>query len=139
MSNLFPSPPGGGGAALVATNCSQDNGGCDHECTESEDGQSRTCSCIEGYKLLNDFRKCEPRGEERFKVFEPTFEEIFRGHISAFPPAGGTSCGQLLISRSSYSKKHEGLMPWVLGGEVGTKGESPWQVGELIFSRERAA
>lgn len=23
----------------------------------------------------------------------------------------------------------DGLMPWVVGGEVGKKGESPWQVG----------
>lgn len=59
--------------------------------------------------------------------------------MSAFPPAGDTSCGQLLISRSSYSKKHEGLMPWVLGGEVGNKGESPWQVGDLIHGHMRSS
>lgn len=47
-----------------------------------------------------------------------------------FTPAGITSCGQLLIARSSYSKRQEGLVPWVLGGQIGKKGESPWQVGE---------
>lgn len=57
-----------------------------------------------------------------------------------FPPLpGDSSCGQLLISRSSYSKKHEGLMPWVLGGEVGNKGESPWQVGEQIQCHLRSS
>lgn len=48
-------------------------------------------------------------------------------HISL---EGDTSCGQLLIGRSSYSRQIDGLVPWVLGGEVGKKGESPWQVGE---------
>ncbi|XP_034743259.1 vitamin K-dependent protein C [Etheostoma cragini] len=43
------------------------------------------------------------------------------------PPAGLSSCGQLLIDRSSYSKPKDGLLPWVTGGEVGKKGESPWQ------------
>lgn len=28
-------------------------------------------------------------------------------------------------------------MPWVLGGEVGKKGESPWQVGEQTKSHLR--
>lgn len=50
--------------------------------------------------------------------------------MPAVSPAGITSCGQLLIGRSSYSKQQEGLVPWVLNGEVGKKGESPWQVGE---------
>ncbi|XP_054452453.1 vitamin K-dependent protein C [Anoplopoma fimbria] len=86
----------------TATNCSLDNGGCDHECSESEDGQTRSCSCVSGYKLHANSRKCVPQGP--------------------------SSCGQLLISRSSYSKPLDGLMPWMVGGEVGKKGESPWQV-----------
>lgn len=84
------------------TNCSVDNGGCDHNCDENDDAQSRRCSCLEGYTLQEDHRKCAP---------------------TSF-----SSCGQLLISRSSYSKPVVGLMPWVVGGEVGKKGESPWQV-----------
>uniref|UniRef100_A0A3Q4B868 Vitamin K-dependent protein C n=1 Tax=Mola mola TaxID=94237 RepID=A0A3Q4B868_MOLML len=86
----------------TATNCSVDNGGCDHECSESQDGLTRYCGCLSGYKLHDNARKCEPKG--------------------------ASSCGQLLISRSSYTKRMDGLLPWMLGGEVGKKGESPWQV-----------
>uniref|UniRef100_A0A672G0H2 Vitamin K-dependent protein C n=2 Tax=Salarias fasciatus TaxID=181472 RepID=A0A672G0H2_SALFA len=85
----------------TATNCSVDNGGCDHDCTESEDGPTRRCHCLNGYKLADDHRKCIPKGS--------------------------SSCGQLLIGRSSYTKPMDGLLPWMVGGEVGKKGESPWQ------------
>ncbi|CAL8325635.1 unnamed protein product [Arctogadus glacialis] len=85
----------------AATSCSLDNGKCDHECTESADGLSRTCSCLGGYRLHDNGKSCEP---------------ISRA-----------SCGQLLLSRSSYSGPMVGLTPWVSGGEVGKKGESPWQ------------
>ncbi|XP_019730500.1 vitamin K-dependent protein C [Hippocampus comes] len=88
--------------AQSATNCSVNNGDCDHECTDSEDGLRRTCSCVDGYKLHNDAKKCNAKGS--------------------------SSCGQLLIGRSSYTKPMDGLMPWMVGGEVGKKGESPWQV-----------
>uniref|UniRef100_A0A665UR74 Vitamin K-dependent protein C n=1 Tax=Echeneis naucrates TaxID=173247 RepID=A0A665UR74_ECHNA len=47
----------------VSTNCSEDNGGCDHDCTESRDRLSRSCSCVGGYKLHDDSRKCVPKGE----------------------------------------------------------------------------
>uniref|UniRef100_A0A3B4BCD1 Vitamin K-dependent protein C n=1 Tax=Periophthalmus magnuspinnatus TaxID=409849 RepID=A0A3B4BCD1_9GOBI len=83
-------------------NCSVDNGGCDHNCEESEEGPSRSCSCVDGYRLHDDQKKCVPINH--------------------------SSCGQLLISRSSYSEPVTGLQPWVVGGEVGKKGESPWQV-----------
>ncbi|XP_071379198.1 vitamin K-dependent protein C [Centroberyx affinis] len=85
-----------------ATNCSVNNGDCDHECSESEGGQRRTCSCLAGYRLDDNSRKCVPTGR--------------------------SSCGQLLIARSSYSEPVVGLLPWMVGGEVGKKGESPWQV-----------
>uniref|UniRef100_A0A665UR28 Vitamin K-dependent protein C n=1 Tax=Echeneis naucrates TaxID=173247 RepID=A0A665UR28_ECHNA len=87
---------------VQSTNCSEDNGGCDHDCTESRDRLSRSCSCVGGYKLHDDSRKCVPKGH--------------------------SSCGQLLIGRSSYTKPMDGLLPWMVGGEVGKKGESPWQV-----------
>nr|XP_019961772.1 PREDICTED: vitamin K-dependent protein C-like [Paralichthys olivaceus] len=92
---------------VTATNCSVENGDCDHECTESEDGLTRSCSCVSGYKLHDNFRKCVPRGP--------------------------SSCGRLLISRSSYTKPMDGLLPWIVGGEVGKKGESPWQVLLMDF------
>lgn len=50
--------------AQTATNCSVDNGGCDHECSESKGGLTRTCSCVSGYKLHDNSRKCEPKGEK---------------------------------------------------------------------------
>ncbi|XP_015811973.1 vitamin K-dependent protein C isoform X3 [Nothobranchius furzeri] len=87
---------------ITATNCSMNNGDCDHDCTESENGLSRICSCVTGYRLENNYRKCVPKGS--------------------------SACGQLLISRSEYANPQGGLMPWMLGGEVGKKGESPWQV-----------
>ncbi|XP_074545141.1 vitamin K-dependent protein C-like [Halichoeres trimaculatus] len=86
----------------TATNCSVDNGGCDQGCTESQDGLFRTCSCLNGYKLGDNAKSCQPKGS--------------------------SSCGQLLIHRSSYSEPVDGIMPWAVGGEVGKKGESPWQV-----------
>ncbi|XP_049604100.1 vitamin K-dependent protein C [Syngnathus scovelli] len=88
--------------ARSATNCSVNNGDCDHECTESEDGLRRTCGCVDGYKLHDDGKSCVAKGS--------------------------SSCGQLLIGRSSYTRPIDGLMPWMVGGEVGKKGESPWQV-----------
>ncbi|XP_030607817.1 vitamin K-dependent protein C [Archocentrus centrarchus] len=91
----------------TATNCSVDNGGCDHDCTESNDGLSRTCSCVSGYKLADDSRKCTPKGR--------------------------SSCGQLLATSTSYTKPMEGLRPWMVGGQVGKKGESPWQVLVLDY------
>ncbi|KAM9322273.1 vitamin K-dependent protein C [Pholidichthys leucotaenia] len=86
----------------TATNCSVDNGDCDHECTESKDGLTRTCSCVSGYKLDTDHRKCVPKGS--------------------------FSCGQVLKDRVDYSKTDRIQWPWMVGGEVGRKGESPWQV-----------
>ncbi|XP_034039967.1 LOW QUALITY PROTEIN: vitamin K-dependent protein C [Thalassophryne amazonica] len=86
----------------TATNCSINNGDCDHECTDSKDGLTRTCSCLDGYKLDKNAKKCVPKGR--------------------------SSCGQLLIGRSSYTQAMDGLLPWMVGGEVGKKGETPWQV-----------
>ncbi|KAM7400019.1 hypothetical protein PAMA_004620 [Pampus argenteus] len=86
----------------TATNCSVDNGDCDHDCSLSEDGLRRTCSCVNGYTLHDDAKKCVPKGF--------------------------SSCGQLLVGRTPYTKPMDGLLPWMVGGEVGRKGESPWQV-----------
>ncbi|XP_010890652.2 vitamin K-dependent protein C [Esox lucius] len=85
----------------TATNCSIANGDCDHECQESKDGLSRTCSCLQGHRLQKNSRQCLPIDDQ--------------------------SCGQLLVTKSSYSKPIQGLQPWLVGGEVGKKGESPWQ------------
>ncbi|KAF5902906.1 vitamin K-dependent protein C-like [Clarias magur] len=87
---------------IAHTNCSVDNGGCDHDCHEREDGTRRYCSCIDGYTLHGDAKQCTPKNLE--------------------------SCGQILIAKSSYQPKPlKGPQPWVIGGEVGKRGESPWQ------------
>ncbi|XP_022069670.1 vitamin K-dependent protein C [Acanthochromis polyacanthus] len=85
----------------TATNCSVDNGGCDHDCLENDDSQTRSCGCLTGYKLDNDHKQCVKKGQ--------------------------SSCGQLGV-RTTYSPPMEGPQPWMVGGEVGKKGESPWQV-----------
>ncbi|XP_041697434.1 vitamin K-dependent protein C [Coregonus clupeaformis] len=85
----------------TATNCAIANGGCDHECQNNEDGRRRTCSCVQGYRLHLNSRQCVPKGHH--------------------------SCGQLLVAKTSYSKPIQGLLPWLVGGEMGKKGESPWQ------------
>lgn len=84
----------------IYTNCSVENGGCGHNCEESE--ERRSCGCVDGYTLQKDHRTCNATDR--------------------------SSCGQLLIGRSSYSEPVVGLQPWVVGGEVGKRGESPWQV-----------
>lgn len=39
------------------------------------------------------------------------------------------ACGRILIHNSAFdTKPKEGIMPWITGGKVGMKGESPWQV-----------
>lgn len=48
---------------VTASNCSVDNGDCDHECSESDGGTRRSCSCLNGYKLDDDSRKCSPKSE----------------------------------------------------------------------------
>ncbi|NP_956650.1 vitamin K-dependent protein C precursor [Danio rerio] len=86
----------------TATNCSLNNGDCDHDCHESKDGLARTCSCIKGYQLQDNSRKCTPKND--------------------------ASCGQIRIPKSAYANKPKPvLQPWVMGGNVGKRGESPWQ------------
>uniref|UniRef100_A0A672G035 Vitamin K-dependent protein C n=1 Tax=Salarias fasciatus TaxID=181472 RepID=A0A672G035_SALFA len=99
----------------TATNCSVDNGGCDHDCTESEDGPTRRCHCLNGYKLADDHRKCIPKGESA-----PGRRRRPKTTIKIRP-------------QSSYTKPMDGLLPWMVGGEVGKKGESPWQVRNLTL------
>ncbi|KAM9439894.1 vitamin K-dependent protein C-like isoform 1-T2 [Clarias gariepinus] len=87
---------------ITHTNCSVDNGGCDHDCHERKNGTGRYCSCIDGYLLHRDFKQCTPKNQE--------------------------SCGQILIAKSFYQPKpFTGPQPWLIGGEVGKRGESPWQ------------
>ncbi|XP_076837885.1 vitamin K-dependent protein C-like [Brachyhypopomus gauderio] len=84
----------------TASNCSLNNGDCHHDCYERND--QRYCTCIQGYQLQENSRECLPKSVQ--------------------------SCGQILTAKSSFSiKPLQGLQPWLIGGEVGRKGESPWQ------------
>ncbi|XP_048845592.1 vitamin K-dependent protein C [Brienomyrus brachyistius] len=88
---------------VTATSCRKDNGDCKQVCTESANGTSRTCSCVRGYSLDLNSRSCSPNAK--------------------------FACGRVHIPRSSSDvNTNIGLMPWVVGGERGKKGESPWQV-----------
>uniref|UniRef100_A0A8C3MF58 Vitamin K-dependent protein C n=1 Tax=Geospiza parvula TaxID=87175 RepID=A0A8C3MF58_GEOPR len=42
------------------SNCSTDNGGCEHFCREDPAEQHRLCSCASGYQLKDDHTTCEP-------------------------------------------------------------------------------
>ncbi|MBN3314672.1 FA9 factor, partial [Atractosteus spatula] len=92
-------------SAVFATNCSEDNGGCDHSCQESGNGTSRGCGCLPGYTLADDGRSCQP-------------SVLF-------------ACGKIAVNRTSHIRGYRpltGLKPYVVGGEKGKKGHSPWQV-----------
>ncbi|XP_014113739.1 PREDICTED: vitamin K-dependent protein C isoform X2 [Pseudopodoces humilis] len=49
------------------SNCSVDNGGCEHFCREDPAEQHRLCSCASGYQLKDDHTMCEPVGKFRFR------------------------------------------------------------------------
>ncbi|XP_073709791.1 vitamin K-dependent protein C-like [Misgurnus anguillicaudatus] len=86
----------------TATNCSVNNGDCDHDCRKTEDGLGRICSCIKGYQLQDNARNCAPKNE--------------------------ASCGQILITKSPYPKQQVKGVQLCFLGTVSKKGESPWQV-----------
>ncbi|XP_062380655.1 vitamin K-dependent protein C-like [Sardina pilchardus] len=86
----------------TASNCSLQNGDCDHECNLRSGGLVRTCSCLPGFSLHENSRTCSP----------------INNH----------ACGRILIHKSAFNTEPmEGMMPWVTGGEAGMRGESPWQ------------
>uniref|UniRef100_W5MRI7 Vitamin K-dependent protein C n=1 Tax=Lepisosteus oculatus TaxID=7918 RepID=W5MRI7_LEPOC len=91
--------------SVFATSCSEDNGGCDHSCQESGNGTSRRCGCLLGYTLADDGRSCQP----------------------SVPFA----CGKIAVDKTPAIRGYRlltGLKPYVVGGEKGKKGHSPWQV-----------
>uniref|UniRef100_A0A8C5JMY9 Vitamin K-dependent protein C n=1 Tax=Junco hyemalis TaxID=40217 RepID=A0A8C5JMY9_JUNHY len=52
------------------SNCSMDNGGCEHFCREDPAEQHRLCSCASGYQLKDDHTTCEPVGKSRVFVVQ---------------------------------------------------------------------
>ncbi|XP_017575494.1 vitamin K-dependent protein C-like isoform X1 [Pygocentrus nattereri] len=83
-------------------NCSVNNGDCNQECLERKDKTGRFCGCIPGYQLHENAKNCTPKSQD--------------------------SCGQILIAKSAFSTKPRPILqPWLVGAEVGRKGDSPWQ------------
>ncbi|NXS07753.1 PROC protein, partial [Neodrepanis coruscans] len=81
------------------TNCSVDNGGCEHFCRDDPANQRRLCSCASGYQLLNDHSTCKP--------------------VVEFP------CGRVKMDATEAKAS---INIRLIEGAVGRKGESPWQI-----------
>lgn len=57
-------------AEVKYTNCSVNNGGCQHFCRDDPANQRRACSCASGYQLMNDHTMCKPVGKRRMFVVQ---------------------------------------------------------------------
>ncbi|XP_006877907.1 PREDICTED: vitamin K-dependent protein C-like [Chrysochloris asiatica] len=82
-------------------NCSVDNGGCAHYCSDKEG--RRRCSCAPGYRLGDDPMQCEPTVK--------------------FP------CGRTVKKKRNNLKRDvDQVDPRLVNGKTTRWGESPWQV-----------
>ncbi|NXC41799.1 PROC protein, partial [Penelope pileata] len=81
------------------SNCSVDNGGCEHFCRDDPANQCRYCSCASGYQLANDHTMCKP--------------------VVEFP------CGRV---KMDYMEEKAEFNIRLIGGSVGKRGFSPWQI-----------
>ncbi|NXA54662.1 PROC protein, partial [Nothocercus julius] len=81
------------------TNCSVDNGGCEHFCRDDPANQRRHCSCASGYHLTSNHTTCKP--------------------VVEFP------CGRM---KTEYAEAEAGFKIRLIGGKQGRKGDSPWQI-----------
>ncbi|RLV89105.1 hypothetical protein DV515_00015057 [Chloebia gouldiae] len=81
------------------SNCSVDNGGCEHFCREEPAEQHRLCSCASGYQLRDDHTTCEP--------------------VVEFP------CGRVKLD---YIEGKADFNIRLIDGTVGRRGASPWQI-----------
>ncbi|NXE38733.1 PROC protein, partial [Ptilorrhoa leucosticta] len=81
------------------SNCSVDNGGCEHFCREDPAKQHRLCSCASGYQLKDDHTMCEP--------------------VVEFP------CGRVKLD---YIEAKADFNIRLIDGTVGRRGGSPWQI-----------
>ncbi|NXX48046.1 PROC protein, partial [Tricholaema leucomelas] len=81
------------------TNCSVNNGGCDHFCKDDPANQRRSCSCASGYQLMNNHTTCKP--------------------VVEFP------CGRV---KMEDMEAEAGFTIRLIEGKAGRRGNSPWQV-----------
>ncbi|XP_075385713.1 vitamin K-dependent protein C isoform X2 [Tenrec ecaudatus] len=96
---------------VLFSNCSVNNGGCAHYCSE-KDG-ARHCSCAPGYQPLDDPRQCEPAAK--------------------FP------CGRTAKKKRIHLKRDlEEMDPRLINGQLTRWGESPWQ-GILLDAKKKLA
>ncbi|XP_020822821.1 vitamin K-dependent protein C isoform X3 [Phascolarctos cinereus] len=104
------------------TNCSVNNGGCVHYCTEDLENQQRYCSCAPGYQESDNPTECKPVvnfpcGKPKVKYPTPNFEEL-RIRISGGKPANkGDSPWQVILLDSRSKLKCGGVLihsSWVL-------------------------
>ncbi|KAM5165120.1 vitamin K-dependent protein C [Mantella aurantiaca] len=82
-------------------NCSVNNGGCTHFCTEIGNSTSRTCSCALGYQLHDDNRSCMPLGNfpcGRSKITDTHYSARLTG---AKKGRKGDSPWQALLSKDN--------------------------------------
>ncbi|NXE10538.1 PROC protein, partial [Lophotis ruficrista] len=81
------------------TNCSVNNGGCEHFCRDDPANQCRFCSCASGYQLMENHTTCKP--------------------VVEFP------CGRV---KMDYNEAEVGFNIRLIEGKVGRRGDSPWQI-----------
>ncbi|NWH71265.1 PROC protein, partial [Piaya cayana] len=81
------------------TNCSVNNGGCEHFCIDDPANQRRACRCASGYQLMDDHVSCKPGVE--------------------FP------CGRV---KMEYIEAEVGIKIRLIEGKAGRRGDSPWQI-----------
>ncbi|NWQ78836.1 PROC protein, partial [Columbina picui] len=81
------------------TNCSVNNGGCEHFCRDDPANQCRYCSCASGYQLMSDHTMCEP--------------------VVEFP------CGRVKMNDDEAKAEFRIRL---IEGKVGRRGSSPWQI-----------
>ncbi|XP_072469548.1 vitamin K-dependent protein C isoform X2 [Notamacropus eugenii] len=90
------------------SNCSINNGGCVHYCTDDLKNQLRYCDCAPGYQESDNPMECEP--------------------VANFP------CGKPKVHYPMTN--FDELQIRILGGKPANKGDSPWQV-ILLDSRSK--
>ncbi|XP_044291444.1 vitamin K-dependent protein C [Varanus komodoensis] len=113
---------------VLHTNCSIDNGGCEHFCEEAQkdDESYRYCSCASGYRLASNHTSCEPLGEYpcgKIVEQEPKIAKIVGGKTGR----KGDSPWQVMLKNSKGKFTCGGTLihpSWVLTAAHCLRGQS---------------